>query len=113
MSASSYRQPVTSSATTGDWKLGTGNWKLSCFLNQRDRLFLGLHHLAGDHAFADLLLAREVVHQVEHEVLDDHPQAARANFARECRFGDRLEGIVGEAELHVLVLEQLLVLTRD
>ena len=29
------------------------------------------------------------------------------------RLGDRLEGVVGEAQLHVLVLEQLLVLTRD
>ena len=54
-----------------------------------------------------------LIHQVEHQVLDDHPQAARADLALERRLGDRLERVVGEAQLHVLVLEQLLVLTRD
>ena len=63
--------------------------------------------------FADLLLVGHRVHQVEHQVFDDHPQAARADLALERRLGDRLERVVGEAQLDVLVLEQLLVLTRD
>src|SRR6185436_14490378 len=50
---------------------------------------------------------------VEHEILDDHPEAAGANLARQRRFRDRLERIIREAQLHVLVLEQLLILTRD
>ena len=53
------------------------------------------------------------VHQVEHQVLDDHPQAAGADLALQRQLGDRLEGVVGEAQLDVLVLEQPLVLTRD
>src|SRR5438132_10764146 len=52
-------------------------------LDERDGLFLAHDDLAGDDTLADLLLPRERVHQVEHEVLDDHPQAARANLARQ------------------------------
>ena len=63
--------------------------------------------------FAHFLLAGSVVHQVEHQLLDDHPQAARADLALQRRLGDRLERVVGEPQLDVLVLEQLLVLTRD
>src|SRR5262249_41773276 len=51
--------------------------------------------------------------QVEHEVLDDHPKPASADLPVERRFGNRLERIVGEPELDVLVLEQLHVLPRD
>ena len=86
---------------------------LSGFLDQRDRLVLGHHDFARDRDLADLLLVRHLIHQVEHQVFDDHPQAARADLALERRFGDRFEGIVGEAELDVLVLEQLHVLARD
>src|SRR5688500_10186524 len=85
----------------------------SFFDQRRDGLLFAHHDLAGDDALADLLLARKVVHQVEHQVLDDHPEAARPDLARQGLFGDRLEGVVREAQLHVLVLEQLLVLTRD
>src|SRR5437867_3890115 len=86
---------------------------LACLLDQRNRLFLAHDDLAGDDALADLLLARQRVHQIEHEVLDDHPQAARADLARQRLLRDRLERVVRELQLHVLVLEQLLVLTRD
>ena len=43
---------------------------------------LRLHDFARDDALADLLLAGQRVHQVEHQVLDDHPEAARADLAR-------------------------------
>src|SRR5262249_19707033 len=111
--ATSRQLPAHGFQSTDNWKLDAGNRKLSRFFDQRNGLFLGLHDLAGDDALADLLLAGEVVHQVEHQIFDDHPQAACANLARQGRLGDRLERIVGEAQLHVFVLEQLLVLTRD
>ncbi len=41
------------------------------------------HHLAGDDKLTALSSAGERVHQVQHEVFDDHPQAARANLALE------------------------------
>src|SRR6266850_7229308 len=58
-------------------------FRLPGFFYQRDRLFFVLHDLAGDDALPDLLLAGQRVHQVEHQVLDDHPQAARADLARQ------------------------------
>src|SRR6185295_16880249 len=86
---------------------------LAGLFDQGDRLFLAHDDLAGDDALADLLLARERVHQVEHEILDDHAQAARPDLPRQRLLRDRLERVVGELQLHVLVLEQLHVLTRD
>src|SRR6266545_6582833 len=86
---------------------------LAGLFDQGDRLFLAHDDLAGDDALPDLLLTGQRVHQVEHELLDDHAQAARANFARQRLFRDRFERVVRELQLHVLVLEQLLVLTRD
>src|SRR5215831_7238918 len=87
--------------------------RLPRFFYQGNRLFLALDDLARDHALADLLLARQRVHEVEHQVLDDHPEAARADLPRQRQLRDRLERVVGELELDVLVLEQFLVLTRD
>src|SRR5436190_10713377 len=86
---------------------------LAGFFDQRNRLLFVRHDLAGDDALPDLLLAGQRVHQVEHQVLDDHPQDARADLARQGELRDRLERVVRELELHVLVLEQLLVLTRN
>src|SRR6478735_9431890 len=99
-------------ADRSEWPARDGSF-LSRFLNERDRLFLALHDFAGDDALPDLLLSGQRVHQIEHQVLDDHAQAAGADLPRQRRLGDRLEGVVREAELHVLVLEQLLVLARD
>src|SRR5687768_1978520 len=70
------------------------------------RLFLGLDHLASDDALPDLLLAGERVHQVEHQVLDDHPEPAGANLATQRRLRNRMQRVVGEAKLDVLVFEQ-------
>src|SRR5687768_15467692 len=103
---------MNGSVETG-WELAAGNWKLTSLLNERDGLLFGLHDLTRNHALPDLLLPGERVHQVEHEVLDDHPQAARADLAQQGGFRDRLERVVCEPQLDVLVFEQLLVLTRD
>src|SRR3982750_1519760 len=54
---------------------------LAGLFDQRDRLFLAHDDLAGDDALADLLLAGQRVHQVEHEILDDHGQPAGADLA--------------------------------
>src|SRR5436190_940474 len=86
---------------------------LAGFFDQRNRLLFVGHDLARDDALPDLLLPGQRVHQVEHEVFDDHPQPARADLARQRQLRDRLERVVRELQLHVLVLEQLLVLPRD
>src|SRR5262245_8848403 len=86
---------------------------LTGLLDQRNRFVLGHDHFARDGDLSDLLLVRHLIHEIEHQVLDDHSEAARADLAFERRFRNRLERVVREAELDVLVLEQLLVLTRD
>src|ERR1700745_2495976 len=39
------------------------------------------NHLFGDDQLLDLLVARHVVHQVQHQLLEDHAQATRAHLA--------------------------------
>src|SRR5262245_60646505 len=87
--------------------------RLSGLFDERDRLVLRHHDLTRDRDLAYFLLVWHLIHEIQHQVFDDHPQPARADFALERRFRDGLERIVGEAELDVLVLEQLHVLTRD
>ena len=70
-------------------------------------------HLARDDELALLLLTRQLVHQVQHQVLDDHPQAASADATLQRHLGNRLERVIREAQLGVFVLEQLLILPRD
>src|SRR5262249_21491188 len=86
---------------------------LSCLFDDSDRFLLRLYHLARDHALPNLLLTGQRVHQVEHDVLDDHPQTARANLPAQRRLGNRFERVFREPQLDVLVLEQALVLPRD
>src|SRR6185312_2883002 len=86
---------------------------LTSLFDQGNRLVFRGDHFTRNRHFAQLLLVRHLIHQVEHQVLDDHAQAARADFALERRLRNRLERVVGEAELHVLVLEELHVLARD
>src|SRR5713226_7154059 len=42
---------------------------------------LAAHHFGGDDELADLPLGGEMVHELEHQVFQDHAQAARAHFA--------------------------------
>ena len=55
--------------------------RLPCFLQHGDGDVALLHHLARDFEFLHLLLAGQMVHQVEHELFQDHAQSARAHLA--------------------------------
>src|SRR5580704_1414396 len=89
------------------------NWELAGLLNDGDRLLFRLYHLARDDALPNLLLTRQGVHQLEHDVLDDHPQPPRPDLALDLRLGNGLEGVVREAQLHVFVFEEPLILARN
>ena len=86
---------------------------LGCLLEQDDRLFLVGDDLLRDENLLDVRLRRDVVHHVEHDVLHDGAQPARAGFALERLARDGREGAVGEAEVHALHLEELLVLPGE
>src|SRR5215471_946219 len=61
---------------------------LSGLLDQRDRLVLRQNDFAGDCHLADLLLIRDLIHQIEHEIFNDHAQPARADLPFERRLRD-------------------------
>ncbi len=76
--------------------------------NQR-KLF-AFHHRATDRDLRNILAARHVVHDVEHDSLEHRPQSARARA-----FGDGLgrqgaEGILGHVQAHAFHREELGVL---
>src|SRR5687767_2493307 len=56
------------------------------------------------------MLRGDRVHDLEHQLFDDDLQAAGADVALERLLGDRLEGVVGEAELDALEAHDGLVL---
>src|SRR4051794_20304733 len=74
------------------------------------RLEALLDRLLGDHALGDVLARGQLEHHVEQRVLDDRPQPARAGLTVERLVGDRPEGVVGEVEVDVVVVEEALVL---
>ena len=71
------------------------------------------HDRAVDHAARDVGAARQVVHHLEQHLLEDRPQAACAGPALERLFGDGFERVVGEHEVDVVELEELLVLLEQ
>src|SRR5215469_3065359 len=54
---------------------------LSDLFKQSPIDFAAADHVGGDHEIAHPLLHGQVVHQLQHEVFEDHTQAARTNFA--------------------------------
>src|SRR5271170_226695 len=79
-----------------------GRPALSRFLEQAPVDFAAADHFRGDEKLARLSLARRVVHEVEHQVLENHAQAARSHFALHGFFGHGLERVVGKAQPDVL-----------
>src|SRR5271163_2774095 len=58
----------------------TGN-SLSSLFEQTPINLAGADHIRGDHEIAYLPLHGEVIHQFQHEVFEDHTQAASADLA--------------------------------
>ncbi len=85
--------------------------RLSCFFEQAPIDFAAADHVSGDDEVAHFALSREVIHQVKHQVFENHAQAARADFALQGQFGDGFQSIVGESQAHILKFEEPLVLT--
>src|SRR3990172_10768775 len=67
-------------------------------------------HVLRDDAPADVALRRDLVHHVEHDVLEDGAQPPRAGLPLDRLLGNGVKRLVGEFELHVLEVEQPLVL---
>src|ERR1017187_6796038 len=89
------------------------NLRLTGFFQYCKTDFLREHHLFGDLELAYFLVGWQVVHQIQHQVFENHPQATRAHLALHGQFGDGFNGVVAEPEAHVLEFEQLLILLDD
>src|SRR3954451_14184844 len=74
---------------------------------------LGEDHLFRDDKFTNLLKGGEVVHQVQHQVFQDHPKTSRTYLALHGKLRNRLQGVFTKLELNILKLEQLLILPDD
>src|SRR5690606_20937585 len=66
--------------------------------------------VVGDHDLLDPLLGGDLVHDLEHRLLDDRPEPTCAALALDRFLGDGLERRFGELEANVVHLEQLLIL---
>src|ERR1700761_4925078 len=83
------------------------------FEHHRNRDIPVTNHLFRDDQLLDLLVTRHVVHQVQHQLLQDHAQAARAHLALQRVTSNRPGSLVGPGNLHALILEQLGVLLQN
>src|SRR5712692_1764404 len=86
---------------------------LSGLLQQTPIDFARAHHVRGDHEVAHLPLHGKVVHQFQHEVFEDHTQAARADFALKRQLRDGIERVLRKSQAHVFEFEQTLVLLQQ
>src|SRR5579864_4533441 len=75
--------------------------------------FASAHHIRGDHEVAHFALHGEVVHEFQHEVFENHTQAARADLALKSQLRDGLEGVVGEAQADVFKFKEALILLEE
>src|SRR5262249_42029857 len=92
---------------------GPGSGGLGRLLVEDDRLLAVGHDLLRYQDLLDVRLAGDVVHHVEHDVLHDRPQPARARLPLECLARDRAPRSVREAQVHAFHLEELLILPSE
>src|SRR5208282_3756279 len=86
---------------------------LSRLLEQAPIDLMAADHIRGHDKVPHLALHREVVHQLQHEVFEDHTQAARADFALKRQLRDSVDRVLGEAKTDILKLEKALVLLQE
>src|ERR1700688_1377498 len=78
---------------------------LSGFFEQRPVDLPATDHFAGHDEFAEFALGRQVVHELEHEVFENHAQSAGADLALQGKFRNSFQGVIGKPEAHVLKFE--------
>src|ERR1035438_10316065 len=71
------------------------------------------YHLARYFEFFHFLLAGQAVHQLQHELFQNHTQAASAYFTDHRLARNRAIGVVAELQAHVFEFKQTLVLLDD
>ena len=77
------------------------------------RGFAGAHAALGDADGLDGGVGRDLVHDLRHDLLHDGPQAAGADLAFDGLFGNGLQRALFEAQLDLIVGQQLVVLLAE
>ena len=93
--------------------LRQGIFRQPGFFEQAPVDFAALHHFRGHDEVAELPLSGQVIHHFEHEVFEDHAQAAGSHFALQREVRNRFERVVGKAQTNVFKFEESLVLTDE
>src|SRR5580700_8728126 len=94
-------------------KLTTARSGLSGLFEQTPIDFPSADHFRGHDEVAHFALHREMVHEFEHEVFEDHTQAASADFALHGELGHGLESVIGETQPDILKFKEALVLLEE
>src|SRR5437762_3576030 len=68
----------------------------SSFFQQVPINFAAADHLGSDREFAHLALGRQVIHEIQHEIFEDHAQSPGAYFALQGQIGNRLERVISK-----------------
>src|SRR5262245_26518323 len=74
---------------------------------------MAANHVGSDDKIANLALHGQVVHQLQHEVFENHAQAARADLALKSQLGDGLEGFVSKAQANIFEFKEPLILLEQ
>src|SRR5258708_29735196 len=82
-------------------------------LQQTPINFGSAKHVRTYDKITHLALHRQVVHQLQHEVFENHAQAARANLALKSQLRNGLESVIGKAQANVFEFEEALILLEQ
>src|ERR1700730_7181534 len=82
-------------------------------LQQRHVYLLRDDHFLGDQELADLLIRREIIHQIQHQVFEDHPQTPCTNLALHGERSNSFQSVVAKLQSNIFEFEKFLILADD
>src|SRR5579885_71387 len=86
---------------------------LARFFKQRDREVAVLYHVRCNFQVFHLLAAGQVVHQVEHQLFQNHAQPARSNLPAQRFLRDSADGVFCKVQTNAFVFKEFLVLLQN
>ena len=80
-------------------------------LNQRSAFMFNI--ISCDRNFADAVIFRDLIHDIQHEIFDDRSQCPRSGFFLQSFLCDRLQCSILKNKLHFIKCQQFLLLLED
>ena len=85
-------------------------FKLRASTHRDQRTTLFFHIIFGDRDFSNVVVFRNLIHDVQHKFLDDRTQRPRADFLFLRLLCDRIKRVILKGELHFVERKQFSVL---